>query len=243
MPADASLVSQWRRRLAYAFRRHGFLGFVSLAAYNLQRLLSRRRAGPDKDSFDERFGTNTASIREIGSLEIAASPNAIYAGRYEASNVEWIAKPLQQIERDLSQTTFIDFGSGKGRALLVAAGYPFKEVIGVEFSRELHDISRENIARFPKSAMRAGSIRSICEDAGSIDLPQTNLVCYFYDPFGPPIMRRVLTRLLAHAKKGFDITIIYVNPRHRTIFEETGQFSILAESETVLLMAARARQS
>lgn len=236
----ASLVGQWHRRLAYAFRRHGLLGSVWLAAYNLRRLTLRRRAGSVEDSFDKRFGTNTAAIREIGSLEIAASPSAIYAGRYEASNVEWIAKPLREIEQDLSQATFIDFGSGKGRALLVAAGYPFKEVIGVEFSRELHEVSLGNIARFPKSAMRAGGIRSVCEDAGSFDLPRTNLVCYFYDPFGPPIMRRVLTRLMAHAKNGFDVKVIYINPHHRAIFEETGQFSILTESETMLVMATRA---
>jgi hypothetical protein len=33
--------------------------------------------------------------------------------------------------------TFVDFGSGKGRALLLASEYPFKRILGLEFSPEL----------------------------------------------------------------------------------------------------------
>jgi len=58
----------------------------------------------------------------------------------------------------------------KGRALLVAAGYPVKEIIGVEFIASCMIISLRNIARFPKSAMCAGGIRSVCEDASGSDL-------------------------------------------------------------------------
>jgi tRNA G46 methylase TrmB len=39
-----------------------------------------------------------------------------------------------------SQYTFIDVGSGKGRVLFVAAEYPFRKVIGVEFQMPIgHD--------------------------------------------------------------------------------------------------------
>jgi tRNA G46 methylase TrmB len=34
--------------------------------------------------------------------------------------------------------TFFDFGSGKGRALHLASEFPFKNIIGVEFSSKLH---------------------------------------------------------------------------------------------------------
>jgi len=37
--------------------------------------------------------------------------------------------------------TFIDFGSAKGRALLLASEFPFKKIIGVDFSPKLQDRS------------------------------------------------------------------------------------------------------
>src|SRR5438045_1688063 len=43
-----------------------------------------------------------------------------------------------------SQYTFIDVGSGKGRVLFVAAEYPFRKVMGVEFSNALHDAGVAN---------------------------------------------------------------------------------------------------
>ena len=48
---------------------------------------------------------------------------------------------------DFSQYTFVDVGSGKGRMLFVAAEYPFRRVVGVEFSNQLHVEALENIKR------------------------------------------------------------------------------------------------
>jgi hypothetical protein len=41
--------------------------------------------------------------------------------------------------------TVIDFGSGKGRALIVASECPFRRIIGVEFALELHRDAQQNI--------------------------------------------------------------------------------------------------
>ncbi len=53
---------------------------------------------------------------------------------------------------DYRQFVFVDFGFGKGTALLLATEFPFKRIIGVEFSPELHRIAEENIKRFPKNS-------------------------------------------------------------------------------------------
>ena len=46
------------------------------------------------------------------------------------------------IEHD--RFTFVDFGAGKGRVLMMACEYPFKQVIGVELSRKLHATASRN---------------------------------------------------------------------------------------------------
>ena len=86
----------------------------------------------------------SSGMREIGTLDVVSSAAARYAVRYDPSNPEVVRGLISKLQIDYSRFSFIDFGSGKGRVLLVAAGFPFKEVIGVEFSRELHEVALKN---------------------------------------------------------------------------------------------------
>src|SRR5579862_5607431 len=49
--------------------------------------------------------------------------------------------PLQKY----SEYTFLDIGSGKGKILFLAAEYPFRRVLGIEFALELHQQAQQNI--------------------------------------------------------------------------------------------------
>jgi len=189
------------------------------------------------DAFDSKYGTDTASYRDIRGLDVIALPAARFAGRYEPSSAELVLSELERLQIDPERFTFIDFGSGKGRALLVAAGFPFKGVVGVEFSRELHEIAEKNIALLPPETTRAGMLRSIHRDATVFELPQSDLVCYLYNPFEPPIITAVAEKLAAHHKDyGYCIIIIYVDPRHREVFEQTGKFAVLDETSSTLIL-------
>ncbi len=235
-------MNRWLARLGYALRRHGPTGLLWLAGYNIVYYLSGRNRGPNrtanKDPFDEKYGTDTSGTREIGTLDVVHSPAARYAVRYDPSSAEAVVAQLDKLRIEYAQFTFIDFGSGKGRALLVAAGFPFKEVIGIEFSRELHDVAVRNIARLPQDATRAGAVRSVCGDAGSFEPPLSDLVCYFYNPFGAPVMQAVAARLVAHRERsGCRIIIIYIHPQHPEIFEKTGNFVVLDKNRHALVLS------
>ena len=239
-------MDRWLARLGYGLRRHGPIGFIWLAGYNILYYLLRRNGRRHEvrgaDAFDEQYGTETRGIREIASLDIVSSPAARYAVRYDPSSAEWVRAQLQELHIDHAEFAFIDFGSGKGRVLLVAAAFPFKEVIGIEFSRELHGVALENIARFPIGAVRAGAVRSICGDAASVEMPRSDLICYFYNPFGAPVMNAVAARLIAHHQRfGHRIIVIYLHPRHRNCFENTGEFTALHETPEALILSTRAK--
>jgi SAM-dependent methyltransferase len=230
-------------RLRYALRRHGPAGFIWLAGYNLvyYLFLRDRKASPSRraDLFDEKYGTDTGGVREIGSLDVVNAHAARYAARYDPSNPELVRNQLSRLQLDYGRFTFIDFGSGKGRVLLTAARFPFTEVIGVEFSRELHEIALRNIVRFPPNETRAGSIRSVHGDAGTFKLPQSDLLCYFYNPFGPPVLEAVAARLVAHTERyGYRVIVIYVNPRHRGIFDKTGKFLVMHDAADVVVLTS-----
>ena len=232
------------RRLAqlrYAWDRHGIIGFVWLVVYNIahhiRSLNQRGQVTQQIDLFDQKYGTQTGGYRDIRSLDVVTLPAARYAGRYEPSSAELVRSELEKLQIDPERFTFIDFGSGKGRVLLIAAGFPFKEVVGVEFSRELHEIAKQNIAQIPPEYSRAGALRSIHGDAAAFELPKSDLVCYFYNPFDPPVITAVADHLAAHHQDfGYRIIIIYSDPRHRKVFERTQKFVVLDETPATLIL-------
>ena len=106
-------------------------------------------------------------------------------------------KTICSLDIRFEDFVFIDYGSGKGRALLLASEFPFKRIIGVEFSETLHEIARANIATYKSSTQRCRSIESVWMDAAEYDLPDDPLVLYFYNPFLEPLMQDVVDRVQA----------------------------------------------
>ena len=86
---------------------------------------------------------------------------------------------------------FVDYGSGKGRALLVASDFPFEVIRGVEFSQDLHAIAQENIHRYlnPKQVCR--NIESVYGDAIEFAPAEISTVHFFYSPFRQNVMQAV----------------------------------------------------
>jgi SAM-dependent methyltransferase len=190
--------------------------------------LKQRLSGLWRDRVDWKYRADTGGIITHGELGVDAS-NAAYATCYRAALGWVIRRFLRQLPIDFTRYTFVDFGSGKGRALLVASEFAFAEIVGVEFSADLLDISRRNIARLPARNRRDDRIRATLGDAAEFALPQTDLVCYLYNPFGPPVIDRVVARIAAHSRAGFDVFIVYINPKHRDAITRTGRFDAVFE--------------
>jgi hypothetical protein len=103
--------------------------------------------------------------------DVVSASAARYAVRYDPSSPQLVRARLVKLQIDYRRFTFIGFGSGKGRVLMVAADFPFEELIGIDFSRELHEVAVKSIARFPRCETRASAVRSICGDAGAYEPP------------------------------------------------------------------------
>jgi predicted RNA methylase len=231
---------QWPKRALSAWRRHGSLRFFRLAVYNAwcALRLARRRGPLNGDDFDAAHGTDTARVLEISSLHIE-SPNARYAVRYQPSSAALVKKAIEWLDIDLSDLTFVDFGSGKGRVVLLAATYPLKAVVGVELSCELHEIARENLRRAPLRPQDSGKISLVCCDVADFSLPDSDLICYLYNPFGPAVLAPLAERLTLHSsRRGHRVFVIYVDPRHRDVFAKADGFRVIRDESSVLLLGA-----
>jgi SAM-dependent methyltransferase len=191
-------------------------------AGRLRRFLSE----PWRDRVDWKYNADTGGTIQMAQLEVDA-PNVRFATCYRATLGWVIRRFLRRLPADLARCSFVDFGSGKGRALLVAAEFPFERIVGVEFCGALHDIAQRNIAGLPQPMRPEGRVRSVLQDVTAFALPQTNLVGYLYNPFGPPVLDEVAARLAAHRRRGFEVHVIYINPKHRDVFEHDGRFRVI----------------
>ena len=116
--------------------------------------------------------------------------------------------------------TFIDYGSGKGRGLLLASQLPFRRVVGVEYSPILHQIAEHNlhVVRFAKR--RSGPVESVCEDAVRFQIPEEPVVLYFFNPFARQIMESVRENLVrSYEGNPRSIVVIYYTPTHSDVWD------------------------
>jgi predicted RNA methylase len=185
------------RLLQRSLRTKGLRG----TAQRVRRLIAqrndmRRKARADR-VFDEEHGVETATWVRVPELD-TSSANVEYAVRYEPSSVEEFHLLMDKLQVDYQDFTFVDYGSGKGRVLMLAAELPFKRIVGVEFAESLDGIARRNIATLGADAER---IETCLCDATEYDPPDGPLVLYFFHPFGVPALRRVLDRVIASLER------------------------------------------
>jgi SAM-dependent methyltransferase len=171
------------------------------------------KSADEEDDFDERYGVETAQVVQV---VVTDCPSRTHGTRYQTTSEEIIRWCIDNSGVDPATTTFIDLGCGKGRALIVAAQYAFKQIIGVEYSPELAAICDQNLR---KAKCRSRS-RVIVEDAATFVPPAGNLLVFMNNPFKAEIAVKVYARLAAHPER---VVLAYRGPGHE-IIRETGLF-------------------
>lgn len=111
------------------------------------------------------------------------------------------------IKHPLDKNLFVDYGSGKGAAIIHAKKLGFKQTIGVEFAKELHEQAQKNIEK-----LKLKNVTSIYADATTYELPSDISVIYFFNPFDTVVMSKVIENIMQQ-KENFtqDVYIIYGN--------------------------------
>lgn len=192
-------------------------GLVGAAARYPALLRDRLRAGYD-DACDRCSGIDTRGILEPQDVD-SIGQNSAHSTGHEPIQRLCFAQMLRFSPVEYTQYTFVDFGSGKGRAVLLAARLPFRQVLGIEFSPTLHRLALQNVARFQALCPGAAPIELRCEDAALSRLPPTPLLCFFYNPFGEVVMRKVLQNIRDTADQ--PIRILYRNPTCASVMDQS----------------------
>jgi len=211
---------RWQRD---SIRARGLVGsFRYLAGQVVECVMDslpeRRRSRFGDIDYDCDHAVDTTWAR----LPVSVRLREVFSERlYQPTVEEEFAAIMQHLAAvDLETYTFIDLGSGKGRALLLASMYPFAHIAGVEVQPELDAIARQNIERFSEPGQQCHRIESLCADARDYDFPLTNVVLYLFNPFPDYVLREVLAKLVASARRDpRSIFVLYNAPFEKHEFE------------------------
>ena len=174
-------------------------------------------------SFDRKYGTDTSGKICIEKLSIE-SENVKEAIYYHPMSVEVCKYIMDHLTIDFGEFEFIDFGSGKGRVLLLASDYGFKKIIGVEFAIELHRLATKNVDIWERHTLKSSNIETIFMDAVEFPIPNVPLVIFFYSPFVGKVLEKVLNNVLeSFAINPREIVLIFYgsNPQTLELFKAT----------------------
>jgi len=115
--------------------------------------------------------------------------------------------------------------------LLIAAQYPFKSVVGVEFSGTLHKIAQTNISKFVEQGLTKTRPISVNMDAGEFDFSQfRDKVVFCNNPFTAELALQVLDNVqLSIGESGDDIILIYLTPIPTAVKDRLDTFQLIAQ--------------
>jgi hypothetical protein len=194
--SDASAGSELTRLALDAARRIKRHAEPEVLRRDYRRLLHVTQEVAHDRAIERLFFRPTRGHAALDKLTIR-SPNRRFGHAYHPVHRLSFDTAMAQLPERFEEFTFIDYGAGRGRALLLAAMHPFRRIIGVEFASELHDDANMNIAQFPRSLMKCRDVECRLMDAVDFAIPNEKCVLFFNDPFDDEILKTVLERITA----------------------------------------------
>ena len=205
----------WRRTVSSVSRR-GVYRTVILGVTKIPQVA----AGWADHLYDRQHGTDTLRKVELDDLDVE-SPNKERGIRYDPTR----ARPFAKLLRTLALPTdggFVDFGCGKGRVLMLAADYGFRELTGVDFAASLCEQARANLATCRSRIGVDLRVAIYHLDAVDFAIEDEQSVFYFFNPFDATVMGEVMKNISeSYAKKRRKLWIIYHNPVWREVLDSS----------------------
>jgi len=180
--------------------------------------------------FDRDYGVTTHAVLWLTDLDPDTAGDAgAHATHYEAVPVADFRALLALVPREaIPGATFVDVGAGMGRAMILAAQHPFKQVVGIEISPALYEVAKDNLTIAREHRLHCNDIRLLRDDARIAHYPPGDLVVFLFNPFDAEALRATLTSIEQRRDPGAT-WLLYHTPVERATIEALPAWRLIEE--------------
>jgi SAM-dependent methyltransferase len=168
--------------------------------------------------FDRLLGVSTRGIYITGNSVFTGGDDCAYAA------CQWL--PVRRALKDLApgpSDVFVDLGSGKGKALLIAGQLSYRRVVGVEIDEKLVQYSRSNIKRV-RPRLRAQEVDSLTASVLEWPIPDDTSVVFMFNPFIGDTFRAAVAQIFkSYDRRPRGLHIVYLYPWEHDWLLSTGR--------------------
>lgn len=168
-----------------------------------------------------RYGGDTFIPEELKHLTIT-NGDKTKGSRYEAVSFYMLEKLLSAFRKISDVTSIIDLGSGKGRVMMAAPHFGFKNITGIDFAKELCEQAivnmKEKEKQFPQIKWKV-----INENVENYNIKAEDSVFFMFNPFRRVVLKEFLKKLDASCND-FPRTIyfLYASPQYQKLLLNNG---------------------
>ncbi len=169
-----------------------------------------------------KYNINTIKRERLQKLTIEEGDKS-KSSPYEALNYFILENLLENFRKLFpGENSLIDVGSGKGRVMVAAAHYGFKNIAGVDFAKELCTTTERNINKI-KPKFPGTTFTVYCRDILNYTITENDKVFFLFNPFDKEIMEKFSEKIEGSVKKyPRTIYIIYANPQQKEVLLQKG---------------------
>jgi SAM-dependent methyltransferase len=228
-----------RGRVRGSVARRGLTGTAKYAAVTFGHRVRRYAFYVAESAFDVWHGVDTRGIFHHDPSAVEGDPVFAHAKHYGGTYPRSFRRYIRALGIDYAKYTFVDLGSGKGKALLLATEFPFRRVIGVELWEPWNEDARRNLASARRFRSAAGEIELVHGDAGTYEYPREPLVVYVHNSFDAVLMNIVVTALQESlVQEPRDLQLIYHGPWQRHVTDDVPVWQPIAEFRKCVIYRA-----
>jgi SAM-dependent methyltransferase len=218
-------------KLRWSVAQRGWGGTLQVALGRFRQETTNNEK-PQQHPFDARYGVETSGLISGGELRSGHRHdvfNSAYYGmapsRFRWAIELWIA---DESHAAIEEYSFVDIGCGKGRAVMMASEFGFREVVGVELHADLAKIAEANVAVWTAAGRAACPVRIVCQDATEFVFPEGACLLYLFHPFAAPVLERLIERIeIDFAGRRGMLDLIYFNPEAGELLAAHRGFELL----------------
>ncbi len=124
---------------------------------------------------------------------------------------------FQELSEECKKATFVDIGSGMGRAVFVAEYCGFNTCAGIELNEDLVKMAEQNLQTY--AYKRTGSKLNFLQVNAINHVYKNEASLYFlFNPFDGNVLRQVLENIKKSSTS--ETWFVYMNPLFAQVFKE-----------------------